>query len=170
MRVRPRPGSGEHESKQLGASRAFGAEEIEQSPLKTMAADIAREIIEQSKGGDKLAFSFSIIGSGRKFLFLTVSKDVTKNKMIYHIHKPCAPSKTIILTYDDEDSTYNVIKSILRANTSSSYVGIELVLYKNSSNIIEVTPLASGGKRIDDIPAFLEENVKLLDTVGITEE
>ncbi len=134
-----------------------------------MAADIAREIIEQSKGGDKLAFSFSMLASGHKFLFLSVSKDVSKNKMIYHIHKPCVPSKTIILTYADEDSTYYVIKSILRANTSASSVGVELVLYKNSSNIIEVTPLATC-KRIDDVPAFLEENVKLLDMVGITEE
>ena len=134
-----------------------------------MAADIAREIIEQSKGGDKLAFSFSMLASGHKFLFLSVWKDVSKNKMIYHIHKPCVPSKTIILTYADEDSTYYVIKSILRANTSASSVGVELVLYKNSSNIIEVTPLATC-KRIDDVPAFLEENVKLLDMVGITEE
>ena len=140
-----------------------------------MAADIAREIIEQSKGGDKLAFSFSMLGSGflagegEKFLFLTVSKDVTKNKMIYHIHKPCVPTKTIILTYSEEDSTYYVIKSILRANTSASSVGIQLVLYKNSSNIIEVTPLETC-KRIDDVPAFLEENVKLLDMVEITEE
>jgi hypothetical protein len=135
-----------------------------------MAADIAREIIEQSKGGDKLAFSFSMLGSGQKFLFLTVSKDVDKNKMIYHIHKPCVPSKTIILTYDDEDSTYHVIKSILRASSyNSSVVGVELVLYKNSSNIIEVTPLVSC-KRINDVPAFLDENMKLLDIVGITEE
>ena len=135
-----------------------------------MAADIAREIIEQSKGGDKLAFSFSMLGSGQKFLFLTVSKDVSKNKMIYHIHKPCVHSKTIILTYDDEDSTYYVIKSILRANTSaSSVVVVELVLYKNSSNIIEVTPLVSC-KRINDVPAFLDENMKLLDMVRITEE
>src|SRR6056300_1230229 len=132
-----------------------------------MAADIAREIIEQSKGGDKLAFSFSMLASGHKFLFLSVSKDVSKNKMIYHIHKPCVPSKTIILTYADEDSTYYVIKS-LRANTSASSVGVELVLYKNSSNIIEVTPLATC-KRIDDVPAFLQGNVKLLDMVGITE-
>lgn len=134
-----------------------------------MAADIAREIIEQSKGGDKLAFSFSTLASGHKFLFLTVSKDVSQNKMIYHIHKPCVPSKTIILTYADEDSTCYVIKSILRANTSATSVGVELVMYKNSSNIIEVTPLTTC-KRIDDVPAFLEENVKLLDMVGITEE
>lgn len=138
-------------------------------PIKVnMAADIAREIIEQSKGGDKLAFSFSLLGSREKFLFLTVSKDVSQ-RMCYHIHKPCVPSKTIILTYADEDSTYCVIKSILRANASANYVGVELVMYKNSSNIIEVTPLATS-KRIDDVPAFLEENVKLLDMVGITEE
>ena len=144
-----------------------------------MAADIAREIIEQSKGGGgKLAFSLSIVTGvaatvfdqppREKVLFLSISKDVNQT-MIYHIHKPLAAGKAIVLTYANHQSAYDVIKSILREYHDASVIGVELVLYKNSNNIVEISPLTRS-KRIEYVPAFLQEKLNLLDVIDVEEE
>ena len=47
-----------------------------------MAAELAREIIAQSRGGSKLAFSFN---EGEALLYMSTSKE---NKLYrYHVHK-----------------------------------------------------------------------------------
>ena len=91
-----------------------------------MAAEIAREIIAQSRGGSKLAFSFN---EGEALLYTSTSKSAD-DKRIYHVHKGRSnPTEQCyeFKYYGDLASTAELIRRMLSRQHS---IEVKLVLYK----------------------------------------
>lgn len=129
------------------------------------AEDIAREIIALSTGSGKLAFSLTCSKGSHKwinFLFLSTSKDAN-HMPIYHIHLT-KDGKVYELKYSNEDSAFDLIKSIIQSKFAlvvelgPGYVSVNLVLHnKNGGDCVEFTKVASNG-RIDDLASRIQEN------------
>eukprot|EP00984_Skeletonema_dohrnii_P004178 scaffold1457_cov111-Skeletonema_dohrnii-CCMP3373.AAC.9 len=82
-----------------------------------MAAELAREIISQSKGGGKMAFKFSpspgtvnneVVGDT---LHLSASNDANQ-KAIYHVHLTKG-DKAYEINYSNAEGAFHLVTSIM---------------------------------------------------------
>jgi SAM-dependent MidA family methyltransferase len=78
-----------------------------------MAEDLAREIIAQSAGGSKLAFSFVSFDYGVKDLLLYISKDAGE-RTLYHVHRPLANETYDEFKYADLESAVDLVRTFIR--------------------------------------------------------
>ena len=119
-----------------------------------MAAELAREIIAQSRGGSKLAFSFN---EGEALLYTSKENALCR----YHVHKGQS---------DGTEQYYEFMYSTLEAAAGLAFrmlsrrqsIGVKLVFHKNGIDCEEVVDLGvcrEGG----DFTSFLKRNVKLID-------
>ena len=123
-----------------------------------MAEDIAREIIAQSRGGSKLAFSFD---GGDALLF--TSRDANE-KMLYHVHKrrSSITEQYYEFKYSDLESAVDLVRTFVPPSTLQARVA----LYNNGVDCEEVACLG----RVSDInlQSYLQDKVKSLNAVNVT--
>lgn len=122
-----------------------------------MAAEIAREIIAQSRGGSKLAFSFN---EGEALLYTSKSAD---DKRIYHVHKGRSnPTEQCyeFKYYGDLASTAELIRRMLSRHHS---IEVKLVLYKNGIDCEEVVDLGVTNGDEFEFRTFIKGKENLLD-------
>ena len=128
----------------------------------TMAEDIAREIIAQSRGGSKLAFSIKYYSDGA---LLFTSRDANE-KIIYHVHK-CrrdATEQYYEFTYSDLESAVHLVRTILPYSGITVEVGV--VFYNNGIDCEEVLSLKSVSSY--SLTDYLKDKVMLLNAVNVT--
>ena len=121
-----------------------------------MAEDIAREIIAQSRGGSKLAFSFD---SGDALLF--TSRDANE-KMLYHVHK--RRNSTTEQYYEFKYSDLESAVDLVRTFVPHSNLQARVVLYNNGVDCEEVAYLGS----VSDINLTSFLKFKILNVVNVT--
>ena len=124
-----------------------------------MAEDIAREIIAQSRGGSKLAFSFEASHCD-VLLYMSKSKDENE-KILYHVHKSRNDA-----TQQYKEYNYSNLKgamALVKTFTQSSYVTVKVVLYNNGIDCEEIGSLIDSAGPNIILTGLIEKMVSILD-------
>eukprot|EP00985_Skeletonema_marinoi_P013348 scaffold6591_cov127-Skeletonema_marinoi.AAC.4 len=137
-----------------------------------MAAELAREIIAQSKGGGKMAFKFSPSGTVNNdvvgdSLLLSALKDANQ-KAIYHVHLTKG-DKAYEINYSNAEGACHLVTSIMREKVL--YVKVDLVLYKkNTSECVSLSTVAPS-IYVEKLSSSTQYNLNLniLDVIDVVE-
>ena len=148
-------------------SSSFLSSSLSYHQQTIMAEDIAREIIAQSRGGSKLAFSF-INGSGgsrRARALLYMSRDANEKARYHVVHKGRndATGQCNEFKYSNLKGAMALVKTFIQSSSQSSYATVKVVLCKNGIDC-EGEELASLGRLDPWETGFIDEMVNILDT------
>ncbi len=125
-----------------------------------MAEDIAREIIAQSQGGSKLAFSFHY---GQALLYTSKGAD---EKILYHVHRGrnniADDDPQYEFKYADLESAVDLVRTFV---PYESFIA-DVVLY-NEDGIDCEEVLHLGRLSSSNLTDFLQDKMKILDVVNV---
>lgn len=131
--------------------------------LNTMAKDIAREIIAQSKGGSKMAFKISPEQS-RDFNSSLVLSSSNRDQHVYHVYF-IRDDKTYEMIYSGLNKACDFITSVL----DNGWMRVQLVLYKEKgSKCIELST-AYASLLPSSLSLHIKDNLHLLDVIDVVE-
>lgn len=125
-----------------------------------MAEDIAREIIAQSQGGSKLAFSFKV-QAGEVLLYTSKGAD---EKIRYHVLQSDG-KKQNEFKYAGLEVAVNLIQILVPLNDSNSY-SLDLALYDSAGGKCDQLGYL-GWASSKNLMCFLQEKIANLDMVNV---
>ena len=125
-----------------------------------MAEDIAREIIAQSRGGSKLAFSFTHGESNRALLYMSRDSNEMARYHVVHKGRNDATGQCNEFKYSNLKGAMALVKTFTQSSSQSPYVTVKVVLYNNGIDC----ELASLGGLDPAKTGFIDEMVTILDT------
>ena len=119
-----------------------------------MAEEIAREIIAQSRGGSKLAFSFD---GGRALLF--TSRDANE-KIHYHVEaRGDATEQSNEFKYSDLKGAVALLNALL----ASFNPVVKIVLYEGGFDCKELASLNYGTVVATNLIGLINEKINIID-------